>query len=535
MTQDSMIELPPESGEMSLIDHLKELRNRAMISMAALVVAVIVSFIFWRDIAEILIGPAKDHDPDFRLATFAATEAFFLSMKLSMYSGIVVASPVIIYEILMFVLPGLTAKEKKLIFPSMFGVVFFLLLGIAFAYYVILPASLGFLLDFGGDDFQEIIQARAVLQFHHATDPAGRHLIRNADGYRLACSPRCGDCAKGPRVLALHGRDHFHYRCRCDSHPGSDYPDVRGRSARCALPGRDWPRLPRPTQEAKRRRRVRSGASSRATMIGIGGIGGFFSGLVGGGGGAIMIPLMTGVLKIRQHAAHGTSLVIIAGAATAASATYIAQGNVRWVLVGFMLLGSTAGAWIGARGAMHLPAMRLRQALAVFLVLVALRLILVRNVDPLFSSPPAAQEAGIAAMIGLFGGLASGALGVGGGAIFVPALVLLLGVGQHVAQGVSLCVIVFTAIVGATTHHRQGTVDVLAAKWITPIAVPAGVLGSIFAAQMSDRALRVTVSSVILCIGIQMFLTATRRIRKDREELAVASNPPVQAGEGAPN
>lgn len=165
MTEDSMIELPPESGEMSLIDHLKELRNRAIIAMAALVIGVIVSFIFWRDIAEILIGPAKDHDPNFQLATFAATEAFFLSMKLSLYSGLVVASPVIIYEILMFVLPGLTAKEKKLILPSMFGVLFFLLLGIAFAYYVILPASLGFLLDFGGEDFQEIIQAGPYFSF----------------------------------------------------------------------------------------------------------------------------------------------------------------------------------------------------------------------------------------------------------------------------------------------------------------------------------------------------------------------------------
>ncbi len=160
-----MIDLPPGSDEMSLIDHLKELRNRAMVAMAALVVGVVVSFVFWRDIAEILIGPARDHDPEFQLATFAATEAFFLSMKLSMYSGLVVASPIIIYEILMFVLPGLTAKEKKLIFPAMFGVLFFLLLGIAFAYYVILPASLGFLLDFGGDDFQEFIQAGPYFSF----------------------------------------------------------------------------------------------------------------------------------------------------------------------------------------------------------------------------------------------------------------------------------------------------------------------------------------------------------------------------------
>jgi len=254
-------------------------------------------------------------------------------------------------------------------------------------------------------------------------------------------------------------------------------------------------------------------------MVGIGGIGGFFSGLVGGGGGAVMIPLMTGVLKIRQHAAHGTSLVIIAGAALAASATYVAHGNVRWMMVSCMLAGSTVGAWAGAKGAMRLPAMRLRQVLAVFLVLIALRLILVQSVAPLFATPPAAMEALVAAGIGLFGGLAAGALGIGGGAIFVPALVLLLGVGQHTAQGVSLCVIVVTAAVGAVTHYRQGTVDLLAAKWITPIAVPAGVLGSLLAAQMSDRALRVTVSTVILLIGIQMFTTARRRIRQERTAL----------------
>lgn len=165
MTEDSTIDLSPEPGEMSLIDHLKELRNRAIICMAALVVGVIVSFIFWRDIAEILIGPAREHDPEFRLATFAATEPFFLAMKLSLYSGVIVASPVIIYEVLMFVLPGLTPKEKRLILPSMAGTLFFLGMGIAFAYWVILPASLSFLLDFGGDDFEEVIQAGPYFSF----------------------------------------------------------------------------------------------------------------------------------------------------------------------------------------------------------------------------------------------------------------------------------------------------------------------------------------------------------------------------------
>jgi len=165
MTDESMLEPPPESGEMSLIDHLKELRNRAMVAMAAMVIGVLVSFYFWRDIAAWMIRPAKNYDPDFTLAVFGPTESFFLAMKMSMYSGVILASPIIIYEILMFVLPGLTAKEKKLILPSIAGTVFFLLMGVSFAYYIILPASLNFLLNFGGDNFEEVIQAEKYFNF----------------------------------------------------------------------------------------------------------------------------------------------------------------------------------------------------------------------------------------------------------------------------------------------------------------------------------------------------------------------------------
>lgn len=117
----------------------------------------------------------------------------------------------------------------------------------------------------------------------------------------------------------------------------------------------------------------------------------------------------------------------------------------------------------------------------------------------------------------------------------MPALVLLLGVGQHTAQGVSLCVIVVTAIVGATTHHRQGTVDVAAAELDYPFAVPAGVLGSLLAEQLSDRALRVTVSTVILVIGVPMFTTASRRIQAEEASEALRPIPAVQVSEGTVN
>ncbi len=256
-----------------------------------------------------------------------------------------------------------------------------------------------------------------------------------------------------------------------------------------------------------------SASTARTTMIATGTVGGFFSGLVGGGGGAVMIPLMTGILKMRQHTAHGTSLVIIFVTAIASAATYALNGDVDWPLVAMLLGGSTIGAVLGARAARNLPAMRLRQFLGVFITLVAIRLLLFRDVDPLLSVTGAA-EAAVGAAIGLAGGLAAGALGVGGGAIFVPALVLLIGTPQHEAQGISLSVIVCTAAAGALTHYRQGTVDSRAAAWIAPVSVPAGVFGALAAAQVSDRGLRVIVSTVLVGIGAQMVWTATRYLRR---------------------
>lgn len=253
-------------------------------------------------------------------------------------------------------------------------------------------------------------------------------------------------------------------------------------------------------------------AGNRPILVLTGVLGGAISGLVGGGGGAVMIPLMTGVLKMRQHVAHGTSLVIIVGAATAAALTYWAQGSIDWPLVAFLVVGSTVGAVIGARAAAGLPAMRLRQILGVFLVAVSARLFLFPHVEPLFDVSGLA-EATLGAAIGLAGGLASGALGVGGGAIFVPAMVWLIGTGQHDAQGVSLCVIVVTAATGAFTHARMGNVDRAVAFWVTPVAVPMGVATALLAASLSDITLRTITGAVLLAVGVQMVFTATRRLR----------------------
>lgn len=247
--------------------------------------------------------------------------------------------------------------------------------------------------------------------------------------------------------------------------------------------------------------------------------GGFFSGLTGVGGGAIMVPLMTGVLRMRQHTAHGTSLVVIIFAAAASALVYQVRDGVNWGLVGVLLPASLLGAYAGARLVQHLPAMRLRQVFGAFVFAVGLRLLLVQSVDAIFDVH-GASEALLGGGIGLIGGLVAGALGVGGGAIFVPALVILLGTDQHEAQGVSLCVIVGAALTGALTHARHGSVDTAAAKWIAPLAVPAGMGGALVASWLDGDVLQRIFAVVLVLVGVQMFATATLNLRRDRAALA---------------
>ncbi len=163
-TSQPYLEQPGE-GEMTLIEHLKELRNRVLVTAIAVVIGVLVCFWFWEDLLGFLSQPGEDAKPGLKLVVFGPTESFFMAMKISLYGGILAASPVAVYQLMAFVMPGLTSKERKLVLPALIGTAFFLILGMAFAYYVILPASLDFLLNFGDQEVETIPQAKLYLDF----------------------------------------------------------------------------------------------------------------------------------------------------------------------------------------------------------------------------------------------------------------------------------------------------------------------------------------------------------------------------------
>ena len=112
----------------------------------------------------------------------------------------------------------------------------------------------------------------------------------------------------------------------------------------------------------------------------------------------------------------------------------------------------------------------------------------------------------IAVVVGLVAGVISGMLGVGGGTISIPAMVLLLGVDQHTAQGVSLAAMMFTALVGAFIHYRQGNVKLSVVFLIIPGAVAFSYLGAWAAGHVTAEWLTRAFAIFLLLIGCRMLL-----------------------------
>ncbi|MBV5259467.1 twin-arginine translocase subunit TatC [Synechococcus moorigangaii CMS01] len=143
---DPMQELPDEV-EMSFFDHLEELRWRIFYSLIAVVVGWVGCFFFVKPIVQLLEAPATG----VKFIQVAPGEFFFLSFKVAGYTGALLASPFILYQVIQFVLPGLTRGERRLLAPVVLGSGVLFFAGLAFAYIALIPAALNFFITYGAD------------------------------------------------------------------------------------------------------------------------------------------------------------------------------------------------------------------------------------------------------------------------------------------------------------------------------------------------------------------------------------------------
>ena len=153
------------SREQTLLQHLSELRRRVFICVVAVLAGSAVSFAFFEEIVEILVEPARDLGlgTGGELIYTEVTELLTTAIKVSFVSGLILASPVIVSQGVMFVAPGLTRQEKRYLFGFMPVVILAFAGGVAFAYYILTPPALHFLLTFGGDIATPLIRISNII------------------------------------------------------------------------------------------------------------------------------------------------------------------------------------------------------------------------------------------------------------------------------------------------------------------------------------------------------------------------------------
>lgn len=150
-----------EGKKLTIIEHLEELRQRLIWSVLALLVATAFSFIFTGRLMEILLIPSGGIKPVF----LKPTEMFITYFKVALVGGAALAMPVIVYQAIKFVVPGLKSGEKKFLYVVIPSASFLFILGIAFGYLVLLPFALRYLLTFGGDIASAFISIGEYISF----------------------------------------------------------------------------------------------------------------------------------------------------------------------------------------------------------------------------------------------------------------------------------------------------------------------------------------------------------------------------------
>ena len=144
--------------------HLVELRSRVIKMAIAIGIGALVAYYFNEEILDLLVEPYRSLNPDAALATFKPTEAFSVVMKVSLWGGVILASPVITYQLWRFISPALSKKEKRWAIPMAAILTVLFIAGVVVGY-LALERGLVFLLSFGGDAIEPIIGAEFYLKF----------------------------------------------------------------------------------------------------------------------------------------------------------------------------------------------------------------------------------------------------------------------------------------------------------------------------------------------------------------------------------
>lgn len=211
---------------------------------------------------------------------------------------------------------------------------------------------------------------------------------------------------------------------------------------------------------------------------------GLLSGLFGIGGGIVIVPALLALLSMERKMAHGTSLAATLPVAAASLLTYTIGGNVDWPVAAYLAGGAIFGAVVGTHLLQIIPKKPLTIIFIVVILVTAVRLVVAS--DTMGRDDLTVVGALSLVVIGFITGTLSGLLGIGGGVVMVPVMVVLFMMVPVVAKGTSVAVIVPASLVGTIRNRKNRNADLRVAGAIGLAGIISAVIGSLISGSIDD-------------------------------------------------
>lgn len=231
---------------------------------------------------------------------------------------------------------------------------------------------------------------------------------------------------------------------------------------------------------------------------------GLLSGMFGLGGGIIIVPGLMFALRMDQRRAHGTSLAGVLPISMASIITYWIHDHIDWTVTLWLTIGSVGGALIGARLLAVLPKRVLTLLFVAVLAIAGIRMFF--EIDTTGTTVIDTGSAIALVVIGFFVGALAGMLGIGGGLITVPIMIVIFHVPPAVAKGTALAVVIPTALSGTVQNMANKNADLFAALLVSTTGIFAAVAGGWIASLMSAALSNFLFAVLLMVIAGRMLL-----------------------------
>lgn len=247
-------------------------------------------------------------------------------------------------------------------------------------------------------------------------------------------------------------------------------------------------------------------------VVGLGA--GLLSGMFGVGGGILVVPGLVLFAKMDQRMAHGTSLAAVLPISVSSLVTYWAHDHVDWSVAFFLAVGAVVGAVLGTRLLHVLPHRTLAIAFAALLVVTAVRLFMQSTGEGRQTLTAGMCVALV--VVGLVTGILAGLLGVGGGVVMVPAMMMLLSLPSAMAKGTSVAVIIPTSIIGTLRNRYAENTDLRAGSIVGVAGIVTAVVGGWISARMSDTVSNLLFACLLLVVAVRLVVQVRTEGRTDQ-------------------